>query len=90
VHRLAWIVRDIEVRNLECRHRFQRLRNRVSDLLPTPLLPKIPADLAQSAQDLRPIESLTLTVLAKIRHRISASLVNLTSMTAQAATATDD
>ena len=56
---------DLQVRELEPRHSFQRQRKRLVDLLSASPGAQILADLPQRAEHLRPIESLSRTMLTK-------------------------
>lgn len=57
-----------EMRNLERQHRSQRAPDHGVAARPAPAVPEILLHLPECAQHSRPIESLTLTMLAEARH----------------------
>jgi hypothetical protein len=56
---------DLQVRELEPHDGFQRQRKRLVDLLSASPGPQILANLPQRTEHLRPIESLSRTMIAK-------------------------
>ena len=70
---LAALVFHVEVRDVERRNRPERQREYLVDLLPAAPPSQVPSDLSQRTQDLRAIESLTVTVFAET-HRGTCSI----------------
>jgi len=62
---LAALVFQVEVRDFERGDRRERQHQRLVDLLPAPPSAQVPSDFSQRTQDLRAIESLTVTVFAE-------------------------
>lgn len=62
---LAVLVFHIEVRDFEPGDRLERQHECLVDLLPAAPTSQVPSDFSQSTEDLRAIESLTLTVFAE-------------------------
>jgi len=68
MHDLVVLVLRLEVRNFERPHGVERQDQRLISLARALLASQILADLSQGTENPRPIESLTLTVLAVIHH----------------------